>query len=214
MSSRMDDEACLQALAAGGDQAFGVLFERHTDSVYNCAFRRTANWSAAEDITESVFLELWRQRRRVVTCSGSIRPWLLGVAANQSRRWWRDNARKARAVERLAGRESGAADDLADLVASRIDDERRMAGLLAAVQALPAPQQDVLTLWVWEQLSYDEIAAALGLRVGTVKSRLSRARAALAGAEGTLAGLRASPAEPPHRAAAAMPPGAEQEGRS
>lgn len=214
------DEACLAALAGGSDRAFTVLFERYADVVHNAAFRRTASWSAAEDIVETVFLELWRQRQRIVTCEGSIRPWLLGVAANRSRRWWRDQARKARAVERLAGREPGLAAgdgrgdgaDPADLVAARVDDERRMAGLLAALGALPEPEQDVLTLRVWEGLDYEEIAVALGVRVGTVKSRLSRARARLRGLEGTAAAPRASTVEPPDRAATARPPATGQEG--
>jgi RNA polymerase sigma-70 factor (ECF subfamily) len=223
-SGELDDEACLRALGADSDRAFEVLFERYSDAVYNVAFRRTASWSAAEDITENVFLELWRQRRRVVLLERSIRPWLFGVAANQARRWWRESTRKAKAVERLAGREqaAGAAggDELADRVAARVDDERRMAGLLNAIRQLPEAQQDVLSLWAWEQLSYEEIAVALGLRVGTVKSRLSRARAALEGIEGdeaidgTATGLRASTVEPPNRAAPVSPPGAEQQGGS
>ena len=220
-SGELDDEACLRALGVDSDRAFEVLFERYSDAVYNVAFRRTASWSAAEDITEIVFLELWRQRRRVVALEGTIRPWLFGVAANQARRWWRDAIRKSKAVERLAGREQAAetsgGDELADRVAARVDHERRMAALLTAVRQLPESQQDVLTLRVWEQLSYEEIAVALGLRVGTVKSRLSRARAALEGIEGihgTARGLRASTVEPPNGTAPVSPPGAEQQGGS
>lgn len=206
------DADLLRALAADSSRAFETLFERYTDAVYNSAFRRTASWSAAEDITETVFLELWRQRHRVVESNGSARPWLLGVAANLARRWWRENTRKARAVERLGRRERDGGDELADLVAARVDDERRMGALLDAVRRLPEPQQDVLTLWVWEELSYEEIAVALDLRVGTVKSRLSRARASLGQIEGTAPALGASPAEPPNGAAPAMPPGAEEGG--
>lgn len=191
----LSDEACLRALAAGDGDALAILFDHHVDAVVNAAFRRTANSAAAQDIAELCFVELWRQRQRVVAKGGSLRPWLLGVTANQARRWWRDQGRKLRAVERLARREPEG-DELAELVASRVDDERRMAPLLAAVRRLPPPQQDVLTLWVWEGLNYDEIAAALGLRLGTVKSRLNRARASLAKAEGTAPGLWESPLEP------------------
>jgi len=87
-----------------------------------------------------------------------------------------------------------------------------MAVLLAAVQALPGPHQEVLTLWAWEGLSYEEIAVALGVEVGTVRSRRHRARAGLRAVEGTATGPGASPPEPPDRAAPAMPPGAEQGG--
>lgn len=213
-TDEQSDGDCLRGLAADSSWAFEILFERYTDAVYNSAFRRTASWSAAEDITETVFLELWRQRHRVVASNGSIRPWLLGVAANLARRWWRENTRKARAVERLGRRDRDRdnRDELANLVAARVDDERRMGALLDAVRRLPEPQQDVLTLWVWEELSYEEIAVALDLRVGTVKSRLSRARASLGQIEGTAPALGASPAEPPNGAAPAMPPSAEQGG--
>ena len=220
LSGDLGDEACMTALAGGSSRAFRVLFERYSDNVYNSAFRRTASRSAAEDIAETVFLELWRQRRRVVACGGSIRPWLLGVAANQSRRWWRDQTRKARAIERLAGREpglvpggsAGGSADPADLVAARVDDERRMAGVLAALEALPQAEQDVLTLRAWEELGYVEIAVALGLRVGTVKSRLSRARARLEGIEGTTTSPRASTVETPNTAATSRPSDAGQGG--
>ena len=72
-----------------------------------------------------------------------------------------------------------------------------MASVLEAVRTLPPPQQDVIMLSVFEGLGHGEVAAALGLRVGTVKSRLSRARTALHAALGTTEGLRASPVDPP-----------------
>lgn len=211
-ATELSDSDCVRGLAADSNRAFEVLFERYSDTVYNGAFRRTASWSAAEDITETVFLELWRQRHRVVAYGGSVRPWLLGVAANLSRRWWRESSRKSRAFDRLGRRDrDDNHDELANLVAARVDDERRMGDLLDAVRRLPDPQQDVLTLWVWEGLSYEEIAVALDLRVGTVKSRLSRARASLSQIEGTAPALGASPGEP-HRAAPVMPTDAEQGG--
>jgi RNA polymerase sigma factor (sigma-70 family) len=207
------DEACLRSVAHGDQRAFTVLFERHSDFVYNVAFRRTASWSAAEDITEIVFLELWRQRQRVTTMGGSIRPWLAGVASNQSRRWWRDSERKARAVARLAGVRGGpdgAEGDPAEVVAARVDDQRHMRTLLVQVDELPADQRDVLMLWAWERFSYEEIAAALRVPVGTVRSRLSRARTRLrlgdSGGDGTAGTQGASITGPPNGAAEAMRP--------
>jgi RNA polymerase sigma factor (sigma-70 family) len=174
----------VQALAGGDRDAFAALFRRHHTFVYNVAFRRTASWAAAEDVTGVVFLELWRQRDRVESLGGSLRPWLAGVAANEARHVWRSRSRLAGAVGRLAlvhgsdvaaGREPDPADDLA----ARIDDERAMAALLDTLDALPEAHREVITLWAWEQLSYDEIAVALDVPVGTVRSRLSRARARL-----------------------------------
>jgi RNA polymerase sigma-70 factor (ECF subfamily) len=192
------DDDDLRALAGGDPDAFAALFRRHQTFVYNVAFRRTASWSAAEDVTGVVFLELWRQRGRVEPLGGSIRPWLAGVAANQARHVWRARSRRADALGRVAGvgavgrHEPDPADDLAD----RIDDERAMAALLGRLDALPQAHREVLTLWAWEQLSYDEIAVALAVPVGTVRSRLSRARASLRTLDGTRAVLRASPGEP------------------
>jgi RNA polymerase sigma factor (sigma-70 family) len=189
------DESHLRALAYGDPDAFAALFERYADFVYNVAFRRTASWSVAEDLTETVFLELWRQRDRVVTQAGSLRPWLAGVVSNQVKRHWRGLARQSRAVERLAVVRSldGGVDQTAS-VDSRIDDERRMATLLDELDALPPAQREVLILWAWEGFSYEEIATALDLPIGTVRSRLSRARARLDGVEGTSAPSRESTA--------------------
>jgi len=199
MTGESDDEL-LRALAGGGLDAFAALFRRHQRFVYNVAFRRTASWSTAEDVTGVVFLELWRQRERVEPLNGSIRPWLAGVAANQARRVWRRRSRRADALGRLAWAGDGAARsheaDPADEVAARIDDERAMAALLDRLDALPEAQREVLTLWAWEQLSYDEIAVALAVPVGTVRSRLSRARASLRTLDGTGDSLRASLGEP------------------
>lgn len=192
------DEDDLRALAGGDADAFAALFRRHQNFVYNVAFRRTASWSAAEDVTGVVFLELWRQRGRVEPLGGSIRPWLAGVAANQARRVWRSRSRQADAVGRLAGVAAAGRHepDPADDLAGRIDDERAMAALLRRLDALPEAHREVLALWAWEQLSYDEIAVALAVPVGTVRSRLSRARMRLRTLDGTGALVRASPGEP------------------
>ena len=193
------DDDLLRALAGGGRDAFAALFRRHQTFVYNVAFRRTASWAAAEDVTGVVFLELWRQRERVQPLGGSIRPWLAGVAANQARHVWRSRSRRADALGRLAwvgGAAGGHEADPADDVAARIDDERAMAALLDRLDALPEAHREVLTLWAWEQLGYEEIAVALGVPVGTVRSRLSRARAGLRRLDGTGPPLRASLGEP------------------
>jgi RNA polymerase sigma-70 factor (ECF subfamily) len=199
------DDALLWRLARGDTRAFEALFERYVDFVHNVAFRRTADRSAAEDIAETAFLELWRQRQRIVTREGSLRPWLAGVTGNLARRWWRDRTRGRRALGRLAGRsgrsagpEVGVDDrDMAGEVADRIDDERRMSAVLVALDQLPADQRELVLLSAGDGLSYEEMAAVLDIPVGTVRSRLSRARARLRtveGISGTAAGLRASPA--------------------
>lgn len=151
---------------------FGGLFERHGRAVYNYCFRRTADWSAAEDLTSVVFLVAWRRRKDVRLDGDSLLPWLYGVATNVLRNRNRSLRRHRAALERLPrGHEA----DFADDVAGRLDDERRMREVLAALEVLPQRDRDILALCVWSGLTYEQAAVALDLPVGTVRSRLSRA---------------------------------------
>jgi RNA polymerase sigma-70 factor (ECF subfamily) len=160
----------------GEADAFGVLFERHAGPVYNYLFRRTANWSLAEDLTSVVFLEAWRRRREVTLERDLALPWLLGVATNVLRNRRRSQWRHRAALERIPREVE---QDFADETDSRLDDERRMRWLLRSLAKLPKRDQDVVALCVWTELSYEDAAVALGIPVGTVRSRLSRARARL-----------------------------------
>ena len=167
-----DDELWLRA-GRGDTEAFAALFERHGRSVYNFCFRRTADWAAAEDLMSIVFLEAWRQRGKELA-RGMVRAWLFGIATLVVRNRWRTQRRYRRALARLP-RESGTP-DFADDVESRLADESRMAALVEQLRRLPKREQDVLSLCVWSGLAYEEAAVALGIPVGTVRSRLSRAR--------------------------------------
>jgi RNA polymerase sigma factor (sigma-70 family) len=158
----------------GEPEAFGVLFERHARAVYNYLFRRTADWALAEDLASIVFLEAWRRRAEVELERDLALPWLLGVAMNVLRNRRRSQWRYRAALQRLP-RDRG--ESFADDVHERIDDERRMRSLLNALAELPKREQDVVALCIWSELSYEDAAAALDLPVGTVRSRLSRARA-------------------------------------
>ena len=171
----------------GRTEAFGVLFERHARSVYNHCFRRTASWSDAEELTSAVFVEAWRRRHDVQPVDESARPWLLGVANNLLRNHRRSLRRYRAALGRLPAPRSHP--DPADDVAGRLADERRMRRVLALVERLPRRDQEVLALCAWSALSYDEAARVLGVPVGTVRSRLARAR-------GRLAELDGNPAPP------------------
>lgn len=170
----------LWTAAVDGDAgAFGALFERHSRAVYNFAFRSTANWATAEDAASDVFLTAWRRRGEVVftTESGSVLPWLLGVAANQLRNRRRSGRRASAALGRLNARE--VQPDHSDETVGRIADEAQMAEVQAVVEQLPGHERDVLALCAWAGLDYEEAAIALAVPVGTVRSRLSRARAHL-----------------------------------
>ncbi|MEU2562845.1 RNA polymerase sigma factor [Streptomyces longispororuber] len=168
-----------RARIRGSDpDAFGELFDTYARSVYNHAYRLTGDWSTAEDIVSLTFLEAWRLRDRVTEDGGSLRPWLLGIATNVTRNQRRATRRHAAAVARLPRDEAVA--DFADEVAGRVDDEEQLALVRTALAKLRRADREVLALCVWSGLGYEAAADALGIPVGTVRSRLSRARAKLA----------------------------------
>lgn len=180
----LPDRELWDLVAQGDGVALGELFERHSDAVYNHAFRRTADWSAAEEVTSLVFLEVWRRRGDVELERDTALPWLLGVARNVLRNRWRTKRRHRKALARLPEPSPGRFDDDVD---DRLDDQRRMRRLLKLIGRLPASQRDVLELVAWDGLTYEHAADVLDVPVGTVRSRLSRARRRLTEMEAELA---------------------------
>jgi RNA polymerase sigma-70 factor (ECF subfamily) len=172
------DEQLWQRARDGDRDAFGLLFDRHSRTIYNYCFRRTADWSLAEDLTSLVFLEGWRRRDEVQFIDGGVLPWLFGVATNLIRNRRRTARRHRAALARLAPAE--AERDFADDLLDRLADQEQMQRVLDHLRRLPRAMQDVLALCVWSELSYGDAAIALGIPVGTVRSRLSRARTQLA----------------------------------
>ncbi|MFH8932622.1 RNA polymerase sigma factor [Streptomyces griseosporeus] len=162
-------------LRAGEPAAFAELFDSHARGVYNHAFRLTADWSTAEDVMATTFMEAWRLRDRIDAEGDSLRPWLLGIATNIARNQMRSNRRYRRAALATAAAELPLPDH-ADAVTTRIDDQRELAAALRALGALRRAEREVVALCLGEGLDYEAAAKALGIPVGTVASRLSRAR--------------------------------------
>jgi RNA polymerase sigma-70 factor, ECF subfamily len=170
-------DASLWARARAGEaHAFGLLFERHATAIYNFLFRSTADWAAADDLLSIVFLEAWRRRDKELD-EGNVLPWLYGIATNVLRNRRRSERRFAAALRRLP--KAGSEPDFSPAADEHVDDERRMRQALDLLHALPEREQEVFVLCAWMELSYEDAALALGLPVGTVRSRLSRARARL-----------------------------------
>ena len=178
MAAVTSDQELWGRAGAGDGDAFGELFDRHCDAIYNYLFRRTGDWSVAEDLTSVVFLEAWRRRRDLRLESASALPWLFGVATNVVRNERRSRRRHRVALARLP--KERAELDIAERVIDRVESEQTMREALALLVRLPKEQQDVFALCGWSELSYEAAALALGIPVGTVRSRLSRARARLA----------------------------------
>jgi len=170
-------DADLWARSRAGDRdAFGELFKRHAKAIYNYCFRMVGSWATAEDLLSVVFLEAWRRRDKELP-PGKVLPWLYGIATNVVRNERRSRRRFDSALRRLSFRL--AEPDFAEQADERLDDEQQMQRMLAILRRLPRREQDVFVLCAWMELSYEDAAVALGVPVGTVRSRLSRARARL-----------------------------------
>jgi RNA polymerase sigma-70 factor (ECF subfamily) len=159
----------------GDGAAFAVLFERHAGRIYNYCFRRTADWALAEDLTSATFLLAWRSRRRESLRAESALPLLYGIATNVLRNQRRSLRRSREAFARLPLARTEES-DFAEETATRLDDQVAMRHLLQLLSRLPRREQEVLALCDWSGLSYEGAAVALGIPIGTVRSRLARGR--------------------------------------
>ncbi len=170
-------DASLWARSRAGDaDAFGLLFDRHAKAIYNYCFRRIGSRATAQDLLSMVFLEAWRRRDKELP-PDKVLPWLYGIATNVVSHQRRSERRFAAALSRLP--RACVEPEFADDSAERLDYERQAQEALRLLRALPQREQDVFVLCVGMDLSYEDAATALELPVGTVRSRLSRARARL-----------------------------------
>lgn len=175
-SSRWPSDAVLIADSVGRPGLFAVVFDRHFDAVHAYLARRVGA-DGADDLASATFTTAFARRGSFRAMGDSARPWLLGIATNLLRNQWRADQRAGEAVARAAADAAVVAGDVdRGSPARRVVEAEAVAGLLAA---LDGDQRDVLLLFVWEGLSYEEIAMALEVPVGTVRSRLARARARL-----------------------------------
>ncbi|NEK84865.1 RNA polymerase sigma factor [Blastococcus saxobsidens] len=166
-------DAELIARSLDDPEAFAPLFDRHAATVHRYLGRRVGE--LADDLLSETFLIAFRRRAAYRADHVEVRPWLLGIATNLVHVHGRTEQRRYRALAREAGRHPGTAagpDDSAD----RLDAEALRGPLAAALAKLKAPDRDALLLLAWGQLGYEEIAAVLDVPVGTVRSRLHRAR--------------------------------------
>jgi RNA polymerase sigma factor (sigma-70 family) len=169
----VSDSVLWSRVRSGDTSAFGLLFGRHAKAIYNYCFRRVGDWASAEDLLSLVFLEAWR-RRDVDLAEGKVLPWLYGIATNVVRNRRRAERRAAALLRRVPlPQPQPSFTEGAD---ARIDAERQMRHALGLIAQLPKREQDVLALCAWIGLSYEDAALALSIPIGTVRSRLSRAR--------------------------------------
>lgn len=163
--------------ARGDEQAFGELYDRYAEAVWNHAYRLTASWSTAEDLTSATFLTAWRRRAEMTLVRDSALPWLFTVAGNLARSEFRRKARFSRLLLRVP--RNDVQRDHADEVVSSLDHEARLSRVLQAVERLPRAEREAVELVLLGELSAAEAAAALGVAEVSVRSRISRARTRL-----------------------------------
>ncbi|GAA1530335.1 RNA polymerase sigma factor [Actinomadura kijaniata] len=154
-------------------ERFAALFDRYARQIHHYAARRLGT-QAADDIVAETFEIAFRRRATYDPARSMARPWLYGIASTLIARHRRAEERHYRALRRTGV--DPLPEPMAETVVSRVaaeQDERRLAGALAR---LSAGDRDVLLLFAWGGLGYDEIAEALSVPAGTVASRLNRAR--------------------------------------
>ena len=180
-SSPSDGDVMDRSLAEPG--SFAVLFDRHAAAVHRYLSRRVGD--LADDLLSETFLIAFRRRASYRAVHVEVRPWLLGIATHLVQGQQRAEQRRLRALSRVAPQAPALpADD--DELSDRLAAQALRGPIAAALAGLKPADRDVLLLVAWEQLTYEEIAAVLDVPIGTVRSRLHRARrqtrGALAGA--------------------------------
>lgn len=181
-SISVDDVDLWSMVVAGDGRAFATVFDKYRDQVYRFCLRVLRSTADAEDATAIVFMEAWRARARVRIVNGSAVGWLLVTANNVTRNYLRSRARYERLLRRISPTEPSP--DPGDEVWSAIAAPLRDAGVRTAFHRLKHRDQQILALCVVAELSTAEVAELLHVPLGTVKSRLSRAKQSFADAVG------------------------------
>lgn len=170
MSIPLSDADEWRAVLAGDGEAFARIFDRHSQRVYRHSLAMVPAADDAQDVVGVTFLEAWRKRGDVRFVNGSLLPWLLVTASHSSKNISRAARRYRNLLEHVPRPESQAGPELMP------DDGAAM----TALRDLGTHHRDVIALCVIEGFSEAEAAEALGVPVGTVKSRLHRAKQTLA----------------------------------
>jgi len=193
----MEDDAAILRRSLTAPDSFAELFHRHAAAIGRYLNRRIGPHDA-EDVLAETFLEAFRERHRYDFGRCDARPWLYGIATHRLGRYRRTERKQLRILAR-SGVDPVAA-EFTERSDTRVDTGRAARWVAECLRRLPAGQREALLLVAWADLTYEETAAALGIPVGTVRSRISRARsamrAALGGADPTAIDEEASHARP------------------
>jgi RNA polymerase sigma factor (sigma-70 family) len=181
-----DAELVEESLVDAG--RFGEIFDRHAHAIFRFLGRRIGPDDAG-DLLSEVFLAAFEARRRYDRDRTSALPWLYGIASNLLSKHHRHRASELRALERVLDRSDP--HDHADSVTASVDAQIELRAMAKLLEELPTIERDALLLYAWEDLTYREVADALGVPTGTVRSRLNRVRQRLRAATDEIDGIRA-----------------------
>ncbi len=159
-------------------EAFEAAYDRHVDELFRYLARRVGP-DAAEELVAQAFVEAWANRDAFEPERGSEGAWLQGIATNLLRRHLRTEQRRSRAVTRLSARDDHVASLDVDQLADRLEAAETLPDLGPALASLSPGERDALLLHAVDGVSYEDIAARLDVPIGTVRSRISRARGRL-----------------------------------
>jgi len=177
------DDAFLIERSWHDPEAFAWLYDRHAARLHRYVARRLGG-GHADDIVADTFLAAFRKRHRYDVTVADARPWLYGIAANLIGKHGRSEVRMLRAYARTGADPVLAGTASMDEADGRISSAAVKRELAAALAGLTAADRNVLLMIAWADLSYAEVATALGIPVGTVRSRLHRARGRIRAALG------------------------------
>jgi RNA polymerase sigma-70 factor (ECF subfamily) len=167
------DDDLVRRVVRGDTQAFGLLVERHTPVVYRIVRRMSSDRAEAEAITQEAFLRAWEGLKRSKDVTAFL-PWLIQIAVNVARDVWK----KSRPLDfaDLPGEEVHQLGDSRMGPEQIVDEDEVLRRLAKEVQALPHAYRMVIALRYEAEMSYEEMAEALGLPLNTVRTRLHRAK--------------------------------------
>jgi RNA polymerase sigma-70 factor (ECF subfamily) len=166
---QLSDEDLFRLMKKGDSSAFAELYDRREPSIYRYALHMTGSAALAQEVAHDVFLQLMSAANRFDEGRGTLEGWMYGVARNL-----------VRALRRKGPVEEAVDQPCDDDILGELIDGETTAALHAAIQELPEAYRDAVVLCDLEERNYDEAAVIMGCPVGTVRSRLHRARGLLA----------------------------------
>jgi RNA polymerase sigma factor (sigma-70 family) len=161
------------AASIGDGERFALIFDRHFEAIHGFLHRRVGR-DAADELAAETFAEAFRRRDVYDAARADVRPWLFGIAVNLLRHHVRTERRQLLAYARTGN--DPVLHSETEAVEARVDADAARRQLALGLASLRTGDRDVLLLYAWADLGYQEISQALRIPIGTVRSRLHRAR--------------------------------------